>query len=154
MTIMGKVAYTVIVAFVASILTLVAVNRLAPDENRISLVSTSPVSSATNAPAGVTAPGSTGNSPSATPKATVSEGITMQDVAGHDNASSCWIVVDGIVYDITTYISKHPTQPEVVLAWCGKEATQAWDTKGGTGDSHSNRAEATLDTYAIGKLAP
>ncbi len=155
MTIMGKVAYTVIVAFVASILTLVAVNRLAPDDKRVTFAPTSPVpSSATTFP-GVGTPIPGGATPVQSPEATGSTGstgITMQDVAEHDNAASCWMVIDGVVYDITTYIPKHPTEPEVLLPWCGKEATQAWETKGGTGDSHSNRAQATLETYAIGRL--
>ncbi len=154
MTIMGRVAYTVSVAFVASILTLVAVNRLAPDDNRVTVAPATPIPTATNALPGVTTPGAGATSPAATPESTVSTGISLQDVAEHNNAASCWIVVDGIVYDVTTYLSKHPAEPEVLLAWCGKEATQAWETKAGTGDSHSSRADALLAAYAIGSLGP
>jgi cytochrome b involved in lipid metabolism len=61
-------------------------------------------------------------------------------------------VIDGLVYDITSYIPLHPTDPSVLLAWCGKESTEAWEDKGGIGESHSSRADAALDAYEIGQL--
>lgn len=146
MTLMGKIAYTLLVAFAASILTLVAVNWLAPDRDSSSKTPT-PVT-------GVASP-TPGPPGSATPTPGPSAGlITMSDVARHSTAASCWIVIEGIVYDITTYIPRHPTDPSVLLAWCGKESTQAWEDKGGIGKPHSARAEAALDTYEIGRLAP
>lgn len=149
MTIMGKAAYTLLVAFIASVLTLVAVNWLAPGDQGGSL-SPSPAVTATAQTAG--APGTTTTATSPTPN--VADGITPQQVATHDNAASCWIIVDGIVYDITSYLPRHPADANVLLAWCGKESTQAWEDKGGIDESHSSRAEATLDAYEIGRLSP
>jgi Cytochrome b5-like Heme/Steroid binding domain len=149
MTIMGKAAYTVVVAFTASILTLLAVNWLAPEEDRVSNGATSVPTAPTPIASGT--PSGNATNPTITPPA--SGGITLQQVSTHNTAASCWIVIDGIVYDITSYIPRHPTDPSVLLAWCGKESTQAWEDKGGSGRPHSSRAEASLDLYEIGRLA-
>ncbi len=45
----------------------------------------------------------------------------------------------------------HPSEPELILPWCGKEATQAWRTKG-KGHPHSPRANQLLEKYRIGTL--
>ncbi|MCH8497286.1 MAG: cytochrome b5 domain-containing protein [Marinobacter sp.] len=78
--------------------------------------------------------------------------ITLQELAQHNSAESCWKAIDGKVYDITRYIPDHPTEPAVVLAWCGKESSQPWHNKT-PGRPHSPRALAMLDTMLIGTLA-
>jgi len=77
--------------------------------------------------------------------------ISLEELARHDSADSCWKAIDGRVYDITDYINFHPTDPEVVIDWCGKEATDAWYDKG-NGRPHSARATAMLADYFIGVL--
>jgi hypothetical protein len=168
MTIMGKVAYSVVVAFIASILTLLAVNWLAPDDDKgpgSAVVQLSPTPTLIATPDDVTqgdgpspspsAPPDTGSPvPAATPTPDAAAGITLAQVATHDSASSCWIVVNGTVYDVTSYLPQHPADYDVLLTWCGKEATQAYADKGGEGDDHSARADALLDRYEIGPLAP
>ena len=34
--------------------------------------------------------------------------LTRDEVRMHNSASSCWIIVDDIVYDITKFTSQHP----------------------------------------------
>jgi len=142
---MGKAAYTLLVAFAASILTLVAVNLLAPEED-----DGAPAAIVTVGPTATLAAGET---PRPTPSATASGALTAAVVAQYSSAQSCWLIIDGRVYDVTTCISRHPTPPEVLTAWCGKEATEAWETKGSEGDDHSSRAAAALEDYEIGVLA-
>jgi cytochrome b involved in lipid metabolism len=77
--------------------------------------------------------------------------ISLEDVGKHNTAADCWMVIAGIVYDFTEYIPKHPTPPQVITDWCGKEATEAFNTKG-YGRPHSPAAHELLPRYRIGKL--
>lgn len=77
--------------------------------------------------------------------------FTLDDVAGHDSETSCWIAVEGQVYDVTDYLPLHPTSPGILLEWCGREATRGMRTKG-YGPDHTARAWAQLDEYLIGRL--
>ncbi|SEF72409.1 cytochrome b5 domain-containing protein [Billgrantia desiderata] len=79
------------------------------------------------------------------------ESITLEELAEHDSAESCWKAIHGRVYDITDYVPDHPTEEEVLLEWCGRESTEGWDNKR-PGVPHSPRAEAMLERYLIGRL--
>lgn len=41
---------------------------------------------------------------------TGSTGYALSDVAGHNSASDCWAIIDGQVYDLTSYVEsgQHP----------------------------------------------
>jgi len=77
--------------------------------------------------------------------------ITLDELAEHDGADSCWKAIHGRVYDITDYVPDHPTEEEVILEWCGREATEGWNNKR-PGVPHSPRAEGMLEAYLIGRL--
>lgn len=77
--------------------------------------------------------------------------ITLDELAEHDDAQSCWKAIHGRVYDITDYVPDHPTDEAVILEWCGRESTEGWDNKR-PGVPHSPRAEAMLEEYLIGRL--
>lgn len=77
--------------------------------------------------------------------------ITLDELAEHDSADSCWKAIDGRVYDITSYVPNHPTPEHVLTEWCGQESTEAWEGIG-DGRGHSATAEAMLRNYAIGVL--
>lgn len=72
-------------------------------------------------------------------------------VADHNSRDDCWMIIDGMVYDISTYLPEHPSAPEMVIAWCGREATNAYHTKT-IGRPHSSRAGQILSGYHIGRL--
>lgn len=77
--------------------------------------------------------------------------IARSEIERHARANDCWMIIRGEVYDFSSYVASHPTRPEVITAWCGKEATQAFDTKM-QGRPHSPYANELLAKYRIGAL--
>jgi len=76
---------------------------------------------------------------------------TLSDVAKHHTAEDCWMAINGVVYDLTGYLPRHPTSPDVIVPWCGKEASDAYNTKN-RGRPHSTYASELLEKYRIGVL--
>jgi len=67
-----------------------------------------------------------------TPEAKIStEQDVLSLVASHVDATSCWTVIDGNVYDLTSWIGKHPGGDKAILASCGKDGSQLFDNKHG-----------------------
>jgi len=78
---------------------------------------------------------------------------SLAEVAQHATESDCWMAIHGQVYDLSAYLPEHPTRPSIILPWCGKEASEAYDTKT-RGRPHSPGADQLLETYRIGTLTP
>jgi len=89
--------------------------------------------------------------PSAAPGEAAERTVSAADLAAHDSADDCWMAIDGVVYDVTSYIPEHPTPPVVMTEWCGKDATEPYRTKG-YGRPHSPAADALLPQYRVGQL--
>lgn len=123
----SRVVYTAFVAFVSVVATLVVVALLGGEET-----------------AGT-------REGSAAKQETEEPVFTLEEVNEHDSAGSCWKAIDGVVYDLTEYIPRHPSDEEVFLRWCGREATEGWYDKG-DGRPHSPRAQSMLAEYRIGVL--
>lgn len=88
-------------------------------------------------------------SPAPNPQPPAPSGITMAQVATHSNSTSCWTVIRGNVYDLTTWISKHPGGKSAISKLCGRDGTNEFvDQHGG-----SAQQENTLATFKIGVLA-
>lgn len=83
----------------------------------------------------------------ATPPASA-PGYTASEVAVHSSVSSCWSIVNGEVYDLTSYISRHPGGEKEILRICGKDGTSAFEGQHG-GES---KPEKILASYKIGPL--
>ncbi len=77
--------------------------------------------------------------------------LTTATVATHSRSSDCWIIVNGSVYNVTGYLIKHPGGASRITPYCGKDATSAFATQGGTG-SHSSSASADLAALRLGTL--
>jgi hypothetical protein len=78
---------------------------------------------------------------------------TLAEVARHATAADCWMAIDGGVYDFSAYLPLHPSAPELIEPWCGREASEAYRTKT-RGRPHSQRATALMADYRVGTLAP
>jgi cytochrome b involved in lipid metabolism len=72
-------------------------------------------------------------------------------VATHSTQSDCWIIVSGKVYSVSSYIAMHPGGRSAIITMCGKDATAAFTSRGGTG-SHSSSARSLLGTFLVGSL--
>lgn len=99
--------------------------------------------------AGQTAPAPAAPAPAAPAPAPVR--YTLAEIARHADAKSCWMAIDGVVYNFTAYLPQHPADPQAMLRHCGKEASEAFRTKD-AGRPHSPYAARLLDTYRIGTL--
>lgn len=89
----------------------------------------------------------------ATPMRADSGTIGMEELKKHSTASSCWIAIDGVVYDITDYLAEHASQHQFSLdPFCGTDATSGWNNKNNTGKSHSRKASIQLKRYRLGTL--
>lgn len=77
-------------------------------------------------------------------QAPAKKSYTAADVATHSNASSCWLILDAKVYDVTKFIPSHPGG-EAILKGCGKDATQMFSR-------HPASAKAMKEQFYIGDL--
>ena len=75
--------------------------------------------------------------------------FSMVEVALHADATSCYSVVNGAVYDLTNWITKHPGGQQAIRGLCGKDGTSAFTGKHGG----QQKPETTLAGFKIGVLA-
>ncbi len=104
----------------------------------------------------VTSPTSTATASRATPSASATpkpssaapNTFSLADVAKHASAASCWSAVNGSVYDLTSWIDRHPGGRNRILSMCGKDASSAFDAQHGG----QRRPESELKAFKIGSL--
>lgn len=88
--------------------------------------------------------------PSTSQATTPVASYALTDIAAHSTASDCWLVIRGKVYNVTSFIPRHPGG-EAILKGCGKDATAMFEQRP-DGSAHSPRAEAKLDEFYIGDV--
>lgn len=71
---------------------------------------------------------------------------TMREVEKHDSEESAWIVVDGKVYDTTSYLNDHPGGMASIVMNAGGDTTEEFMA------IHSLSAREQLEKYYIGEL--
>jgi cytochrome b involved in lipid metabolism len=88
--------------------------------------------------------------PSGTTSGTASGKLVLstQEVAKHSSASDCWSVVNGNVYNLTSYIQSHPGGQSVLKNICGKDGSAAFTNQ------HNNQGKPNdvLQGFLIGAL--
>jgi cytochrome b involved in lipid metabolism len=53
--------------------------------------------------------------------------MDAKELARHNTASSCWVIIHKKVYDVTDFLSSHPGGARVILAHAGRDATAEFD---------------------------
>ena len=75
---------------------------------------------------------------------------TSEQVASHNTSTSCWMIYDDEVYDITTYLPIHNQRYSNITSWCGTDITQDFDNE----RKHlSTTTKNLLETFRIGTLS-
>lgn len=74
--------------------------------------------------------------------------FTSEEVAKHSTGKDCWSVVDGVVYDLTSYVTDHPGGSAIIKELCGKDATASFAEQHGG----ASKPLAVLTAFEIGKL--
>ncbi|KAG0224961.1 fatty acid alpha-hydroxylase [Actinomortierella wolfii] len=77
--------------------------------------------------------------------------VTVDELAQHKSASSCWVTYKGKVYDVTSFMEDHPGGEEYILDHAGHDITKVMADE--LTHSHSDGAYEMLDDFLVGVLA-
>ncbi|EEY19041.1 cytochrome b2 [Verticillium alfalfae VaMs.102] len=58
---------------------------------------------------------------------TLTSGLTGAEIAKHNDAKSCWVIVHGKAYDVTEFLPEHPGGQKIILKYAGKDATEEYE---------------------------
>lgn len=74
--------------------------------------------------------------------------FSRDEVEQHDSKNDCWTIVRGNVYDVTSFVSRHPGGKSNILDMCGTDASEDYL------EEHSGQAEPEewLARFKIGTL--
>lgn len=75
-------------------------------------------------------------------------GITLADVAKHATRTSCWSIINGNIYDLTSWIPNHPGGEKAILQLCGTDGSEKYNRKHGGAE----RPTTALTGFKIGAL--
>jgi cytochrome b involved in lipid metabolism len=79
----------------------------------------------------------------------VTTSLSLDEVSKHANKTSCYTIINSNVYDLTTWIDKHPGGPQRILSICGKDGSSNFEQKHG----EDSRAKTILAGFQVGILA-
>lgn len=74
--------------------------------------------------------------------------LTASEVSKHDSATDCWSIVQGKVYDLTSFVSRHPGGQGEIKDICGRDGSSSFLSKH-SGDSQAN---SQLSSFVLGEL--
>ncbi len=86
--------------------------------------------------------------PATAPPVAAPNSYTMAQIAVHNTGTNCWTTVQGNVYDVTSWINRHPGGSDAILSLCGKDGSAAFDDQHGG----ERRPERELASFKIGTL--
>lgn len=73
---------------------------------------------------------------------------SLAEVSKHNQRSDCWSIVNGKVYNLTSWIDKHPGGPERILGICGADGSSDFNGQ----HSGQKKPESYLYSFYIGEL--
>ena len=125
--------------------TIPAVTELGPDENSIPMSSGCPFAGKPNK----------GFPENQVPIFTTDEARPMElaeiprsEIEKHNTIDDLWVVIDGEVYDLSSFAANHPGGQKVLLRMVGRDAKAAYDAAG-----HTDSTLIFALNYRIGRVA-
>jgi cytochrome b involved in lipid metabolism len=79
---------------------------------------------------------------------TPASGYTLADIATHNGRASCWSAINGNVYDLTSWIDRHPGGAQRILSICGKDGSSAFSNQ----HEGEPKPETMLASFKLGVL--
>lgn len=76
-------------------------------------------------------------------------GFTLAMVQENDDASSCWSVINGNVYDLTAWINQHPGGSSRILGLCGTDGSSSFNAI----HRGQSNPESRLQSFLLGPLS-
>jgi flavocytochrome c len=52
---------------------------------------------------------------------------TLEEVAKHNKENDLWVVVKGVVMDLTNWLNEHPGGPQAIMNFMGRDATEEFE---------------------------
>lgn len=74
--------------------------------------------------------------------------LSSSEIKKHSLKSDCWSLVNGNVYNLTTYVQKHPGGASVISNICGKDGSKAFINQHNTQGKPNN----VLSSFLLGPL--
>lgn len=74
---------------------------------------------------------------------------TRQQVSERNLKDNASIIIDNVVYDVSSFLEDHPGGPEVLLNNAGSDASRCFHDVG-----HSEDARAWRERFRIGEIVP
>lgn len=82
----------------------------------------------------------------------MSKTLGYEEVARHNTAESCWVILYGNVYDVTNFVPGHPGGAKIILQLAGQDATDEYDPVHPPGTLEDTLKEGTLQK--LGSIDP
>src|SRR5438093_39837 len=74
---------------------------------------------------------------------------TREEVKKHNTLDDCWIIINGSVYDVTTFMKDdHPGGQYVIYQYAGQDCTEEFRDIG-----HSRDAVELMKNFRVGTIA-
>lgn len=70
--------------------------------------------------------------------------LSAQTVAIHNSVNDCWTIIDGNVYDLTSYINSHPGGVNNISSICGIDGSKAFTNQHGKQGAPNNELSNLL----------
>jgi len=80
------------------------------------------------------------------PAGTIS--LTNSEIKAHNLKSDCWSIVNGNVYNLTTYVKSHPGGASVIANICGKDGSKAFVNQHNT----QGKPNKVLSSFLLGPV--